>query len=73
MKVRIIKRDGRFYPIRIEEDGQIPLYCPFLETANQCGSWCPLLEKRQGKMSELVIWKCAAHLQVAEIIEGGEK
>jgi len=69
MKVRIIKKDARFYPVRIDYDKEVSLYCPFLETENQCGSWCPLLEIRQGKFTELVLWKCGGSLQVAEVIE----
>jgi len=69
MKVKLIKRDGKFYPLRIESGQEVPLFCPFIQLNTQCGSWCPLIEKRQGKFCELILWKCSAHLQVGEIVE----
>jgi len=72
MKVKIIRRDGKFYPLRIEDGKEVEIYCPFIQLNTQCGSWCPLIERRQGKMTELVIWKCSHHLQVGEIVGVGK-
>jgi hypothetical protein len=69
MKVKLVKRDDKYYPLRIDEGKQVVLYCPWIQINTNCGTWCPLLEIRQGKFTELVLWKCGGNLQVAEVVE----